>query len=221
MNWSEHSIVEEVHTRGWTRFSFRGKARAEDFNRRLGVLFEEYPLGSVSRVLRPYSQSEAPRGSMSSLTGFAAQPIHTDGAHKPTPPRYILLRCLNPGESSCPTVIWVLKWDTLERDWPANLARGGWLIRSSDQTRFYGQVLERVARGMARIRFDPFCMRPPLIAGTIAAATNCIERYAEVNTVELDRGDCLLLDNWRVLHGRGEGAARAPSRQMERWRSGG
>ena len=74
---------------------------------------------------------------------------------------------------------------------------------------------------MLRIRFDPFCMTPPLETDSVAHAAERIKEYAEIDAVEYDRGDCLLLDNWRVLHGRGEGAAAAPSRRLQRWISRG
>ena len=214
-------IAHEVRTRGWALFNQQGEPSAKFFNALVPELFKEYPLEAKSHILRPYSESEAPPASMSSLTGFAAQPLHTDGAHRPRPPRYILFRCLNPGEESCPTVVWTLDWHALKRDWPADLARNGWLIQPSADTRFYGSVLERESEGMHRIRFDMLCMAPPSGAGSVTTAVACINRYAEVHSVTYAQDDCLLLDNWRVLHGRGEGAVFAKSRRLQRWASRG
>jgi hypothetical protein len=73
--------------------------------------------------LRPRSKSDAPKGTMSSFVGYSAQPMHTDAAYYPLPPRYVILTCINAGESTCPTHLWILNWRALLHDRPQILAK--------------------------------------------------------------------------------------------------
>lgn len=214
-------ISDETEARGWSLFNERNTPTAEYFNLHFPRLFSKYPFKSIPRILRPYTQSDAPVGSLSSRVGLQAQPPHTDYAYLPDPPRYILLRCERPGEKQCPTIVWTLDWKSLVRDRPADLVRNGWLIQSSPQNRFYGTVVETEPDGMPTVRFDAFCMTPPLGAGSVGCATNCLQSYAASTVIEYSEGDCVLLDNWRVLHARGDGADEAPSRRLQRWTSAG
>jgi hypothetical protein len=171
------------------------------------------------KLLRPYDRHSAPPKSMSAHTGYGAQPLHTDGAHQSVPPRYVFLHCLNSGERPCSTIVWTLNVKALEKTWPTALAHHCWLIERSASERFYGYVLERTKFGLPRIRFDPCCMTPLSTLIDPAAVYDAFGECKILKTLVLTAGDVILLDNWRVLHGRGPGSENSPSRLLERWTS--
>lgn len=214
-------VAQELRAHGWAVLTGHGAESADAFNALMPEIFHEFPLQHESRVLRPHDRSAAPTASMSSFTGLSAQPPHTDGAHKPRPPRYVMLKCLNPGESDCPTVVATLDWNRLDRDWPQALARRDWVIQGSPSSPFYGSVLERGRGNFSRVRFDRYCMRAPRGTQSAQEIADDLMRYATTTKISYQTGECLLLDNWRVLHGRAEGAAHSPSRRLQRWISRG
>lgn len=171
-------------------------------------------------VLRPYSQCEAPRASMSSITGLSAQPMHTDAAYYPLPPRYIVFFCSEPGEAECPTYVWPLNWDKMLQDRPSVLMQPGWIAKGGKRAPFYCQILTAAPSSRMFIRFDPICMKPPL-AGNMTSAVNILNEYSKKVEFFWEAGDILIVDNWRCLHARGSGAASAPSRRLLRWAIGG
>jgi alpha-ketoglutarate-dependent taurine dioxygenase len=170
--------------------------------------------------LKPYDKHSAPRGSMSATTGTDAQPMHTDGAYCHLPPRFIALQCLEPGEAHCPTDVWSLDLARLRGDSSIALTRPVWVSRGGGRTPFYCSVLE-VQGGTARVRFDRLCMRPLHGANhAVDEVQEVLERCSQQVEMRWARGSLLIIDNWRCLHARGEGAAQAPSRRMRRWTIG-
>ena len=176
--------------------------------------------GALHRDLVPYPRAFAPRDSMSALTGTDEQPMHTDAAYAPCPPRYIAFQCLDPGEAPCPTLVWTLDVGRLKQDRPAGLTSIKWVTKGGGRPPFYCSVVD-VQREEIRIRFDPLCMRP--ICGCIEAADEAEQllcAYSRRLSFEWERGAMLLVDNWRCLHARGRGADSAPSRRLRRWSIG-
>jgi hypothetical protein len=174
--------------------------------------------GALYRDLVPYTRASAPHSSMSARTGTDAQPMHTDTAYDPHPPRYIAFQCLEPGEASCLTHIWALDADRLKRDRPSLLTRINWVAHGGRRSPFYCSIMD-VQQEEIRIRFDPFCMRS--IHGSIGdEALLALDRYSQHFSFAWERGAMLVVDNWRCLHARGRGGDGAPSRRLRRWRVG-
>jgi len=61
--------------------------------------------------------------SMSARTGADEQPMHTDTAYAPYPPRYLVFQCLDPGEAPCSTNVLVLDVGRLKVDRPQVLTK--------------------------------------------------------------------------------------------------
>jgi hypothetical protein len=67
------------------------------------------------------------------------------------------------------------------------------------------------------LRIDPGCMSPLSEAGELALAAFQAERHEGVyRRHEWKTGEMLVIDNWRLLHGRGLGGRTAPGRILLR-----
>jgi L-asparagine oxygenase len=186
----------------------------------LGPLLPADQTQTCCRELVPYDRKWAPPGSMSAMTGTAAQPMHTDGAYFHLPPRYIALECVDPGEAYCPTHVQVPDLARLRGTGLPGLTKALWVSRGGGRAPFYCSVLETQS-GITRLRFDPLCMRLAH-AGTEAAneVRAAIESCSMQVEIQWRSGSLLIVDNWRCLHARGEGASQAPSRRLRRWMIG-
>jgi alpha-ketoglutarate-dependent taurine dioxygenase len=214
-------LATKVRVQGWVHMSAPPDIDVGMLVRRLGRIMPSR-LGSQEHdVLRPYSETAAPRKSMSAVTGTEAQPMHTDGAYYPRPPRFLLFRCVEPGEAECNTLIWTLDFNLLLKERPPALIQRGWVVRGGGIPPFYCRVFNWNSYGENFIRFDPCCMLPPDRDERAAQAVRArLEAYAHLHVVTWRRGDLLLVNNWRCLHARGDGAARAPARRLDRWMIG-
>lgn len=187
--------------------------------RTLGSIISPRTGGGDCKLLRPYAADKAPPNSMSAVTGTGPQPMHTDSAYLPCPPRYVLLTCLSPGESECPTRLWALDWDALLAYRESALLRPGWIVRAGGRyPAFYAQVLNRGLHSRPFVRFDPCCMTPPNHDQlTVKQVLSALEACAIPQEISWTYGNAVLFDNWRCLHGRASGAEHAPGRRLQRW----
>jgi Taurine catabolism dioxygenase TauD, TfdA family len=160
------------------------------------------------------------RGEQDGKRAISRQPMHTDAAYFPIPPRYIMFECIEPGETACQTHVWTFDWNKLLKDQPDILVQPGWIARGERKAPFNCQVLTTTSNGRKFLRFDPLCMTPPSNLVNTAAVSDALCRYANRINFSWRKGDILIVDNWRCLHARGVGADRAPSRRLRRWSIG-
>jgi hypothetical protein len=150
--------------------------------------------------LKPTDPEKARRASLSRRFGRGPFPLHNDTAHWITPARYIVLTCLSPGAGLVPTLLLdtsCLKWTEYER---SILQAGSFVVRNGRRS-FYSSIL-----GLRRsfIRYDPGCMEPEGTTGKDALEIFSEECARCTKTeVKWSPGSSLVIDNWRVLHGRG------------------
>ena len=181
----------------------------------------QYPRMGVAtvQVLRPHRRSDAKRYQFSGTYGLDEFPLHTDLAHWANPPHYTLLRCLQ-GSSSVATQL--LHCSSIEADLDTATLRQA-LARPR------GIGLGRVL-SLLPLRFDlpgdDWGMRwDPL--SLVPMNRSCIRVAETVNThkwkrsdltsvVLVDRGDTLVIDNFRCLHGRTSVPISDIGRQIER-----
>jgi L-asparagine oxygenase len=181
-------------------------------------------LGAVTRVagladvqvLAPRSRVEATPNVYSGTFGHGVFPLHTDLAHWFTPPRYLALRCRSGGEGV----------STLLLDGKDLIAGIGELSlrRSMVQPRRPIEGSRPLLRlldfrsGETCLRWDGLFVR----AATRESAATCgeVTKYlAEAVPLEitlLRPGDTLVVDNWRMLHGRSSVPPSSVSRRIER-----
>jgi len=156
--------------------------------------------GHLIERLTPAEWSKANRSSLSATHGVSALPLHVDGSHRSTPPRFVILACERPGSLPVPTVL--ARFDELDLA-PEELHQcetAPFLIRNGRQS-FYSTILDT---SRPFLRFDLGCMT------ALSEAASNISRTIAGRLIQLGpaliewtAGDILIIDNWRVLHGRG------------------
>jgi alpha-ketoglutarate-dependent taurine dioxygenase len=128
-------------------------------------------------------------------------PLHTDGYNLHEPPRYVLLYRTD-GSNDTPT--------NLVADASVALASLGGTDRATLREPIYHSarggvaVLAKVS-GQDLFRFNPEEMQPSDMAERALAVVTrlCGALTAITEDLLLHRGDCLIMNNWRMCHGRG------------------
>jgi L-asparagine oxygenase len=168
--------------------------------------------------LKPIETADALANTYSGNFGKSTFPLHTDLAHWSRPPRYLMLRCLNGSNAvvthivSGETLIAEIGFSSLSRClcYPRRPVAGGLHLL---------QLIEQANGSAPRLlRWDSLYLKP--------ANRYSEQVFNEVNSwlkntpiqehILVDTGDTLILDNWRVLHGRSEIPAELTSRVIER-----
>ena len=158
-------------------------------------------------VLRPYEAEKAPPRSLSAIYGMGAQPLHTDGAHLPSPPDVVVLYSSAPTPTS--TVVWSAvrsgRWTI-----PDPLRQGVFIVRGN------GVSFLSSAYQDGRFRFDPGCMDPG--DDYAREAVQFFEAAREsAHTHRWEEPDQLLfIDNRTALHARDAITSDAETRNIER-----
>jgi len=156
------------------------------------------------QLLTPRPLTASTPNTYSGNFGTGEFPLHTDLAHWATPPRYVVLRCLS-GTSSVTTSVVdslgvvqfvgreALRMAIVQPRRP--LRNGKHLLR----------LLEKPAAAeIDRIRWDTTFLKPTnaFAAATFAGVRDALLHSRPVQFLLREPGDTLVLDNWRVLHGR-------------------
>lgn len=197
-------LAEAVRERGWLHLRATGTqnnlaAEALKLALQLGDPMAGREGGPIE-TLAPLPIENANINSLSMQHGLGAFPLHIDGAHLPQPPRFILLACARPGLSPIPTVLARFRDLRLHHAERHQCESAAVLIRNGRQS-FYSTILDR---SRPFIRFDQGCIKPMCLDGKQALKAIAL-RAAETGPTAFDwqAGDILVIDNWRVLHGRG------------------
>ncbi len=155
--------------------------------------------GALEEVVVPRHLNEAHPRSLSARYGLSALPFHVELSHRTTPCRYILLGCIDPGSPSATTML--LDWRTLGFSLEElNLLKEAPVLVRAGRRSFYSTIL---AKGGTFLRYDPGCLEA--IDGRGQIALRLVEdRIADApsDVHHWHQGDILIIDNWRVLHGR-------------------
>jgi len=154
---------------------------------------------SVEQVV-PEDFEDARPSSLSSKFGLNPLPLHTDTAHWAIPVRYLVLGCANPGLIVTPTSLLDRRHVIMSDAEAKECISSVFLIRNGRRS-FYGSIME-FERPF--IRLDLGCMIPlsqdaklaMQIFGSARNSTFLSHHYWDV-------GDVIIIDNWRMLHGRG------------------
>lgn len=191
--------------RGWSLHSDEG-ADADATVSELGKLGDRLGTrvagraGSLEEVIHPLGADDAHPRSLSARYGLDALPFHTELSHRTRPCRYLLLGCIDPGSPAAATML--LDWQRLGfSPEELDLLEGTPMLVRSGRRSFYSTIL---SPGGAFMRYDPGCLEAvddrgrealALIEDRIAGARSEAHHWRQ--------GDILIIDNWRVLHGRG------------------
>lgn len=156
--------------------------------------------GAIRETITPRARADAHPRSQSAAHGLDALPLHAELSHRLMPCRYVVLGCLDPGEPGTATT--TLEWRTLRfTSREVELLKGAPLLVRNGRKSFYSTAIPRDERFL---RYDGECVEAVDARGRAALET-IRARLSSVTpkTHCLRRGDILVIDNWRTLHGRG------------------
>jgi L-asparagine oxygenase len=150
--------------------------------------------------------------------GLGSFPLHTDLAHWAKPPRYLMLRCTC-GDADAQTqivdgrlVVAAIGSNVLDRC----LARPRRPMSGAFQLLPIWQASSDPSHEL--FRWDSIYLKPAnMYAQTIfRLIQDCLSRARPLALVLLNKGDTLILDNWRLLHGRSPIENPTSSRKIDR-----
>ena len=189
----------------------------------LGKVFDiqaQHPRLGVAtvQVLRPHRKRDAKSHQFSGTYGLDVFPLHTDLAHWANPPRYTLLRCHH-GSSSVATLL--LPCSSIEAYLDtATLRQALARPRGIGLGRALSLLPLRLNIGDDwGMRWDPLSLVPMNASGTHIANTMNTQQWKPpvlISVILADRGDTLIIDNFRCLHGRASVPISEIGRQIER-----
>ena len=183
----------------------------ENLARQLGNIVPGRTRQLIEQIV-PQAMDTAQAATLSSVYGLNQLPLHTDAAHWPVPCRFLVIGCVEPGPVPVPTMLLDFRRVRLSKEEVSLCRRTPFLIRNGQRS-FYGSILDE-AREF--IRIDPGCMTAVSKHGNMVLNTFNAEKHEDVlHSHSWSRGDILIIDNWRVMHGRG-GSRTAPGRKLLR-----
>lgn len=172
--------------------------------------------GPVHRLV-PKDVTSAPPNTYSGMFGLDAFPLHTDLAHWYLPPRYFALRCII-GYDSVET--WLADGRDVTETVGADVLEQAIMQsrRPLNGNRHLIRVFEQLRDGTSLLRWDETFIRPASPAGVLGSDFfRQALRRSEPTKVRLSQlGDTLVLDNWRMLHGRSNVPSGCVNRIIER-----
>lgn len=215
-NPARRTTQERLCQCGWAAIEFD-----EDLDLRLIIpllrpqLANKLHLIVVDR-LSPRLPKDARPDTMSSCYGAGAFPLHTDRAHWPVPPRYILLRSVG-DESDRPTTL----LDTIKITSKSLLREplwySKWLVESTRTTFMCTVMTKKEGDATPIFRYDTCCMRPfDSAASRLEEDITCELGLSSPELFGWVNGTVLIIDNWRALHGRGTSTTEDFGRVLER-----
>lgn len=196
-------VAQKVRETGFVLLEgYRPEMRAVELVRLLGEAERLGEQGSVHH-LKPALAEARPSNTYSGNYGLGTFPLHTDMAHWHVPPRFLMLRCLQ-GSTAVPTIL-MDGLAIIEQIGETALTRALVKPRRAVQgKRLLLRLYERDLCGPC-LRWDEKYILPASPAGERGMSQfRAALAAAPCRDVHLARaGDTLVLDNWRMLHGRG------------------
>jgi len=192
-----------LHAIGWSVISGANSQlhlheQVKQVAEQLGRLVPGRNQALVEEVI-PRSGASAYSSSLSSKFGLRRLPLHTDTAYWPTPCRFLVLACSGEENPVTPTVLLDSRTAALSAS-ELSACRSSPFLISNGRNSFYGCI---TAPNRPYLRVDPGCMLPMSPDAEMALAL-----YSAAHNDHLlyrhhwQQGEILLIDNWRVLHGR-------------------
>lgn len=215
---AENQLVEQpaidtpvLESRGWVTFTLPSSTES-DFCEQLLALASGLGTPAATRsggtlcdTLLPTEADAAKPRSLSKVHAVGEFPLHIDTAHWLTPCRYVVLACVSTGSAKRPTLMLDSRRLPLN-EYQSSLLHSTPLRVMNGRNSFFSTILSK-ARPF--VRFDPGCMRAATAGGTDVLAVLARHNWSDyIETVRWEPGMVLVMDNWRLLHGRGQ--ARCP-----------
>lgn len=195
-------VEKKLITKGWAVLSAHGSTvdilqdLVTGIARQLGSPRASRKGGGLVDHLRPTSANAAKPRSLSALYGTGSFPWHTDGAHWPVPPRYLVIACAQASANTAATIIW---------DARQSLALNGEAARQANfrvcngAHSFYATATSPLQQ---YYRYDPGCMSPMDSTAQHLQETIENEGTSVSSQIVWAPGLIAVIDNWRCLHRR-------------------
>lgn len=204
----EQAVIDRVvlESRGWLSFAMLVSTESDlrehllPLASGLGTPAATRSGGCLCDMLSPTQADAAMPRSQSNIHAVGEFPLHIDTAHWITPCRYVMLACVSPGNANRPTLL----MDT--RSLPLNehqfsLLHSTPLRVTNGRNSFFSTILSK-ARPF--VRFDPGCMTASTPEGVKTLSILEKKNWPDhIETVCWQAGTVVVIDNWRMLHGRG------------------
>lgn len=157
---------------------------------------------SPVHFLTPKRKDEATPNTYSGQYGLGEFPLHTDMANWHQPPRYLMLRCVV-GAISVATTLFDPR-SIISIIGVENLARALMKPRRTVAGRTSLLPLVQHFDGGTLLRWDERYLEPASRMGEVYATElrNQLRTVEPTNVTLSQSGDTILIDNWRMLHGR-------------------
>jgi len=208
-----------LETRGWVSFAVPASAES-DWREQLlalatglGIPAPTRSGGSLCDTLMPIEAHTAKPRSLSKIHSAGEFPLHADTAHWLTPCRYVMLACASPGGGSRPTVLLDTRRLPLSKH-QTSLLHSIPLRVTNGRNSFFSTILSRTR---PFVRFDPGCMTATTPDGSAALEVLSRHNWPDfIETINWEAGTVLVMDNWRLLHGRGRADCSDSDRKLFR-----
>lgn len=193
---------------------FKSNPESEDTTKvanSIGHILEVPGMPAV-QTLTPRESHNEEKSSYSGNFGMGAFPFHTDLAHWYIPPRYFLLRCIVPSNNV--KTKFVSSSEVFSLEDPISLNRS--LFRP--RRRLDGRLNMLRLKHDELYRWDTLFIKP-MTDSAIELQSRITERIEELPHLEVslnNSGDCILVDNWKVIHSRTAVQSADTSRKIER-----
>jgi len=166
----------------------------------LGVPVATRSGGGLCDTLTPTDADAAKFRSLSKCHALGEFPLHIDTAHWLTPCRYVVLACASPGGGSRPTKLMDTRGLPLD-EYNTSLLHSIPLRVTNARYSFFSTIL---SKQRPFVRFDAACMSAATPDGEQALRVLSRSNWPKfVESVDWETGKVLIIDNWRILHGRG------------------
>jgi L-asparagine oxygenase len=181
--------------------SYHPNVPTEEIVQSLGSLIR-FAGRSLVHQLKPKSVQATTPNTYSGIYGHNGFPLHTDQAHRRFPPRLLVLRCVK-GYAAVPTLL-VDSAAIINDDNRSVFSRA--LVRPRRPIDGSMPLLHLYAErdGGGMLRWDEVFIRPASAAGEVGLKkfAECLSKVQPLKVALANPGDTLIVDNWRMLHGR-------------------
>jgi len=176
----------------------------------------EIPGIPIVQRITPREQTQSTMNVYSGNYGLGAFPQHTDLAHWHIPPHYLILRCIVPGPNVLTSVT---DFSACLRTLPENAIRRAQFLprRSINGKKHLLRLFQKLAT-CHLLRWDELFIVPANheafeVRNHLAYM---MARYSTTQISFVSPADTLIIDNWKMLHGRSPVPASGLKRLVER-----
>lgn len=211
--------LTDLKSCGWVSFTLLFSAESDlrqqllRLAAQLGTPMASRPSGEICETLMPTKAGAAKLRSLSRIYSDGSFPLHNDTAHWPLPCRYLILACISPGDGGRRTMLLDTQRLPLTHD-QKSLLQSVPLRVVNGRNSFFSAILSKTR---PFVRFDPGCMAAASASDKMALEVLTLQNWSDhVEDIRWQPGTVLIIDNWRVLHGRGHTERPDPDRKLLR-----